>query len=79
VYVIYALTINAEPMNELGPDLLVPIEHTETVNLCGKNLPSYVGSIAALSKRVSKRHERGIMDLSRRARADLMRSISGRC
>jgi len=62
------ITVDAEPMNELAPDLLVPVEKTETVVLCGKNLPSYIGSSVGLSKLIKEVHGKDITELSRMAR-----------
>lgn len=62
------IAVDAEPMNELAPDLLVPVERTETIVLCGKNLPSHVGSSAGLAKRVSEVFGKDITELSRKAR-----------
>lgn len=70
------ITVDAEPMSELAPDLLVPVEKTETIVLCGKNLPSHGGSTPALAEKVADLHRKDITDLSRRARARVEEAYS---
>jgi len=70
------ITVDAAPMNELAPDLLVPVERTETIVLCGKNLTSYVGSSAGLTKRITEVAGKDISELSRKARKRVEETFS---
>lgn len=63
------VTVDAEPMNQLAPDLLVPVSRTEKVRILGKDVDSHIASAPALERLLSHLSERDISDLSVRARA----------
>jgi glycosyltransferase involved in cell wall biosynthesis len=70
------IAVDAPPMNEVAPDLLVPVAYTGSVNLIGKPLPSYVPSVDALRQRVLELHMKDISALSRRARERAEKTFS---
>lgn len=62
------IATDAEPMRELAPDLLVPVERVEQVTILGKTVDSHVVSAVALGKIISNLRGADIRDLSIRAR-----------
>jgi len=70
------IAVDAEPMNELAPDLLVPVDRVEHPVIYGKRLPSYVGSSAALTRTVLRLYRTDITELSNLARARVEKNYS---
>lgn len=70
------VAVDAPPMNEIAPDLLVPVERVEAVSFTGKSLPSHVPSVAGLRNVIESLSGRDISELSRRARARVEKEFS---
>ena len=62
------IAVDAEPMRDLAPDLLIPVERTETVSILGKEVVSSVGSWKALRERLVALSGSDTRELSIRAR-----------
>lgn len=62
------ITTNAPPMNEIAPDLLVPVGRTDKIKLSGKEITAYTPSAEGIRKVVGNLMGREIKDLSWAAR-----------
>lgn len=56
------------PMNQCGTELLIPLNRTEPVRVCGKSIQKAVPSCDALAKMVEELYGSDVRELSRRAR-----------
>lgn len=63
------IAVDAPPMNEIAPDLLVPVERREKIEIMGKPVISCVPSVEGLRRRVESIRNADIRSLSDRARA----------
>lgn len=62
------ITVNAEPMRTLSPDLLVDASRYEVSTMSGNKVEAWAPSVESLKKVISGIHGKDIEDLSRRAR-----------
>lgn len=62
------ITTNAAPMNEIAPELCVPVDETGSVPLAGKSILSSTPSIAGIREIVEYLRGRDISELSERVR-----------
>lgn len=62
------ITVDAPPMNEVAPDLKVPVAKVVQVSLMGKTIPSHIPAASQMASIVSNLNRRDIRDLSRKAR-----------
>lgn len=62
------VTVEAEPMSEVAPDLVVPVDWVEEIELVGKKLPTYVVSVEALAETIRDLRDKNIKELSAAAR-----------
>lgn len=77
------IVVDAPPMSEVAPDLLVPAAGTVAVNLMGNSFSSHVVSVNGLVSRIESLRGKDISELSRsaRKRAEELyswRALSGR-
>jgi glycosyltransferase involved in cell wall biosynthesis len=63
------IAVDAEPMNQLAPDLLVPVDRTDKVRILGKDVDSHIASVSSLERLMGRLKGSDIQDLSVRARA----------
>lgn len=63
------IAADAEPMREVAPDLLVPVERVDKVSILGKDVESHVVSKKALEALISRLSGSDITDLSLQARS----------
>lgn len=70
------VAVDAEPMNHLAPDLLVPVDRTDKVRILGREVPSHIASVASLSRLIGQLTGSDIVDLSLRARARVVEGWS---
>lgn len=70
------VTVEAEPMNEVAPDLTVPVDWVEEIELVGKKLPTHVVSVEALAETIRDLRGKKIESLSRLARIRIERNYS---
>lgn len=70
------IAVDAPPMNEIAPDLLVPMEKRTSLYLMGKNLDSHVPSVKGIQEVVRRVYETDISALSRTVRARVERHFS---
>lgn len=62
------VAINAPPMDEVAPDLGIPVASILSVRLMNKDIPSYVPSVDGLKRRIEELRGKDISELSRRVR-----------
>jgi len=62
------IAVNAPPMDEIAPDLAVPVASVLSVKLMDKQLSSYVPSVEGLKRRILEIRGKDISELSRRVR-----------
>lgn len=62
------VAIDAPPMNEIAPDLLIKVKETVGIQIMGKELLSHVPSVESLRTRIVDIRDKDIQDLSQKAR-----------
>jgi glycosyltransferase involved in cell wall biosynthesis len=62
------IATDAEPMTEIAPDLLVPVQKRTYIAQMGKALFSHIPSIPGIADRVRSLHKKDIRELSQNAR-----------
>lgn len=70
------ITVDAEPMKELAPDLLVPVDRVDKVRILGKDVDSHIASVNSLSLLMGRLTGSDITELSLRARARVVEGWS---
>lgn len=70
------ITTAAAPMNEIAPELTVSVEETKQIRLAGKDIKSFVPSIASVRELVESLKGKAIGDLSDKVRRRVVEQYS---
>lgn len=70
------IAVNAPPMDEIAPDLLVDVEKTVSIEIMEKELPSHIPSVESLRQMIASLKGTDIEDLSRKVRDRVEKNFS---